>query len=74
MDSDKREVVQRSASIYSQKEETKIETITDENDRITASSVESQENPQLKRTLKSRHLAVSKRVYNKPHSYTKYNH
>ncbi|RCH86207.1 hypothetical protein CU098_006344, partial [Rhizopus stolonifer] len=45
-------------SNYSHKEETKIETLTDENDRITVSSLESQEQPQLKRSLKSRHLAM----------------
>lgn len=62
MDSEKREVVQRPPSIYSQKEETKIETVSDDNDRI--SSIESQQSggPQLKRSLKSRHLAVSESV------------
>ncbi|KAI8375099.1 amino acid permease/ SLC12A domain-containing protein [Choanephora cucurbitarum] len=38
------------------REETKIET--EEHDRITVSSLESQEHPQLKRSLKSRHLAM----------------
>ena len=45
------------------KEETKIETLTDEHDRITVSSLESQEHPQLKRSLKSRHLAVNFFIY-----------
>ncbi|KAI8333775.1 amino acid permease/ SLC12A domain-containing protein, partial [Blakeslea trispora] len=54
--SEKREV--EHISTFSHKEETKIETLTDEGDRITVSSLESQEHPQLKRSLKSRHLAM----------------
>jgi amino acid permease len=60
MDNEKREVIhERPSSTFSHKEETKIETLTDESDRITSSSLESQEEPQLKRSLKARHLAVS---------------
>lgn len=59
MDSEKRQVVERPQSVSSFKEETKIETLTDESDRISSSYIESQEQPQLKRTLKARHLAVS---------------
>lgn len=61
MDTEKREVVghhERPPSTFSVKEETKIETLTDESDRITTSSLESQEEPKLKRSLKARHLAV----------------
>jgi amino acid permease len=57
MDSEKRQV--DNASTFSHKEEIKIETLTDENDRITTSSLESQEEPRLKRSLKARHLAAS---------------
>lgn len=62
MDTEKREVIghhERPPSQFSEKEETKIETLTDESDRITTSSLESQEEPKLKRSLKARHLAVS---------------
>jgi hypothetical protein len=57
MDSEKRQIDR--ASTFSHKEETRIETLTDQNDRITTSSLESQEQPKLKRSLKARHLAVS---------------
>lgn len=57
MFSKKREVEDAYAS--SVKEETKIESLTDENDRVSRSSLESQTQPKLKRSLKARHLAVS---------------
>ena len=61
MDTEKRQVDEgRAPSSYFLKEETKVETLTDQSDRITVSSLESQEAPQLKRSLKARHLAVSK--------------
>lgn len=64
MDTEKREVYrERQSSTFSGKEETKIETLTDESDRITTSSLESQQEPQLKRSLKARHLAVSHYYY-----------
>jgi lysine-specific permease len=46
------------SSTFSNKEETKIEHLTEADDRISASSLESQQ-PKLKRSLKARHLAVS---------------
>lgn len=62
MDSEKRQVDQ--VSNYSAKEETKIENLPDEHDHesTSASSLESQEfeKPVLKRSLKARHLAVSR--------------
>lgn len=59
MDTEKRQVFEKGPqSVTSFKEETKIETLTDESDRISASYIESQEQPQLQRTLKARHLAV----------------
>lgn len=47
-------------SVLSGKEETKMEEYAEHDDKITVSSLESQQ-PKLKRTLKARHLAV--RVY-----------
>lgn len=46
------------SSTFSNKEETKIEHLNETDDRISASSLESQQ-PKLKRSLKARHLAVS---------------
>lgn len=59
MDSEKREVHGRFPSIYSQKEETKVENLSDESDRGSYLESQHSEQPQLKRTLKARHLAVS---------------
>lgn len=62
MDSEKREVASRSSSTFSQKEEIiqKERVPEGADDGYFASHLESQEPPQLKRTLKARHLAVSR--------------
>lgn len=59
MYSEKKEVDGRSPSIYSQKEERKVENLSDESDRGSYLESQHSEKPQLKRTLKARHLAVS---------------
>lgn len=59
MDPEKREVDGRSPSIYSQKEETKVENSSDASDRGSYLESQHEDQPQLKRTLKARHLAVS---------------
>ncbi|KAI9244336.1 amino acid permease/ SLC12A domain-containing protein [Helicostylum pulchrum] len=58
MDPEKREVDGRSPSIYSQKEETKVENSSDASDRGSYLESQHEDQPQLKRTLKARHLAM----------------